>query len=59
LANGCNVVGYTVWSLMDNFEWHDGFAVRVDYDSPERKRSIKKSGEYLREFLGDIRGAQL
>ncbi|KAK6012598.1 glycosyl hydrolase, family 1 [Ostertagia ostertagi] len=64
LANGCNVIGYTVWSLMDNFEWHDGFAVRfglyrVDYDTPERKRSIKKSGEYLREFLGNIRGAQI
>ncbi|VDO44878.1 unnamed protein product [Haemonchus placei] len=62
LARGCNVIGYTVWSLMDNFEWHDGFAVRfglyrVDYDSTDKKRTIKRSGRYLREFLGRVRNA--
>ncbi|KAK5979095.1 Glycosyl hydrolase family 1, partial [Trichostrongylus colubriformis] len=60
LANGCHVIGYTVWSLMDNFEWDDGFAVRfglyrVDYDSSDRKRTIKESGKYLKEFLDSIR----
>jgi len=42
IAEGYPVEGYCYWSLMDNFEWADGFAPRfglyeVDYKSQERR----------------------
>ncbi|CAI5448188.1 unnamed protein product [Caenorhabditis angaria] len=53
LVNGCNVIGYTVWSLMDNFEWDDGFAVRfgicrIDFENdPKKEKSSQKICEIL------------
>lgn len=41
-AKGVDVRGYLHWSLLDNFEWSDGFdprfgLVEVDYDTMERR----------------------
>lgn len=54
LEAGVDVRGYFVWSLMDNFEWAEGYArrfglVHVDYTTLER--TPKASYHWLRDVL--------
>ncbi|XP_045781379.1 myrosinase 1-like [Maniola jurtina] len=56
LDDGCDVIAYTAWSLMDNFEWTSGYTERyglyeVDYDSIYRTRSPRKSAYVYKELL--------
>ncbi|CDP07757.1 unnamed protein product [Coffea canephora] len=50
------VKGYFVWSLMDNFEWLDGYflnfgLIRVNYGNKSLKRSCKASARWFSNFL--------
>jgi beta-glucosidase/6-phospho-beta-glucosidase/beta-galactosidase len=52
----CNVIGYIAWSLMDSFEWNSGYTIKygyfhVNYTSPMKERTPKKSVGYLRSLL--------
>jgi beta-glucosidase len=54
IANGVPVRGYFAWSLMDNFEWAEGYQRRfglVSIDYVTQKRTIKSSGKWYRDFL--------
>lgn len=56
LEAGVDVRGYFVWSLLDNFEWAEGYArrfglVHVDYATLER--TPKASYAWLRDALRD------
>ena len=53
-ADGIPVRGYFLWSLMDNFEWADGYTNRfgihyVDYAT--QKRTPKLSADFYREVI--------
>ncbi|XP_045455657.1 myrosinase 1-like [Melitaea cinxia] len=50
-VDNVSVVGYTVWSLTDNFEWLDGYTTKfglyeVDFEDPKRIRTPRTSAYY-------------
>jgi beta-glucosidase len=50
---GIAVKGYFHWSLMDNFEWAEGFAprfglYRVDYERDNTSRTLTRGGEVFK-----------
>ncbi|WP_166844472.1 GH1 family beta-glucosidase [Isoptericola sp. BMS4] len=54
VERGVSLDGYFAWSLLDNFEWAEGYGkrfglVRVDYAT--QRRTIKRSGELYRAVL--------
>ncbi|SDZ43222.1 GH1 family beta-glucosidase [Herbiconiux ginsengi] len=56
LAQGVDLRGYQVWSLLDNFEWGYGYSkrfgiIRVDYDTQER--ILKDSALWLRRLIAE------
>lgn len=58
VAEGVPVKGYFLWSLLDNFEWADGYDKRfgITYvDFRTQKRTPKLSSEYFRNVIA--RGA--
>jgi beta-glucosidase len=54
IQGGHDIRGYYVWSLMDNFEWAQGYTQRfgvVHVDFETQVRTPKKSARMLQDFL--------
>jgi beta-glucosidase len=54
IAEGADVRGYFAWSLLDNYEWAEGYSQRfgiihVDYQT--QKRTIKASGYEYKKIV--------
>jgi beta-glucosidase len=56
VKQGAPLMGYFAWSLMDNFEWAEGYSRRfgiVHVDFETQVRTIKSSGKFYQQFLKD------
>ena len=54
IADGVPVHGYFLWSLLDNYEWADGYGKRfgVTYvDFKSQQRTLKLSGEFYKSVI--------
>ncbi|KAL6118658.1 gba3 [Pungitius sinensis] len=61
--DGVDVRGYFAWSLLDNFEWADGFSVRfglfhVDFADARLSRTIYRSGREYAKIISKYRCCQ-
>ncbi len=58
IEQGAPLRGYFVWSLLDNFEWGEGYSKRfgiVYVDYPTQRRIIKQSGHWYATLLDAFR----
>lgn len=54
VSEGVPVKGYFLWSLLDNYEWADGYEKRfgITYvDFQTQKRTLKLSGEFYKHVI--------
>jgi beta-glucosidase len=54
IAEGVDVRGYFHWSIMDNFEWAEGYKERfglIHVDYATQKRTLKESAHWYRDVI--------
>lgn len=60
VRDGVDVRGYFLWSIMDNFEWAEGFKERfgiIHVDYATQKRTLKDSAHWYRQVIATNGGS--
>ncbi len=58
IDNGVQIDGYLHWSLLDNFEWADGYWPKfglVEVDRKTQKRTVRPSAKWFGEQIKSVR----
>ncbi len=58
MQEGADVRGYHAWSLLDNFEWAEGYSQRFGFayvDYKTQKRTLKESGKWYAKVAAESR----
>jgi beta-glucosidase len=58
IVEGAPVAGYFVWSLLDNFEWAEGYTKRfgiIHVDFETQRRTPKSSYHWYRDKIAELR----
>ena len=61
MADGVDIRGYFHWSILDNFEWSEGYKHRfglIHVDFETQKRTLKDSAYWYRDVIAS-NGANL
>jgi beta-glucosidase len=61
IEQGAPLRGYFTWSLLDNFEWAEGYSKRfgiIYVDYPTQRRIIKDSGHWYANLISDFHATQ-
>lgn len=54
MKDGCDVRGYHYWTLLDNFEWAEGFAMRfglIHIDFETQQRTVRRGAQAYVELV--------